>query len=96
LTERRRDPPPLRTNDKRTVAVGSVAWLVLLIALAVRHDAVRRAGLLWWFPMCDSGMALGLLGLLYLKVRPAQLTRRQAQRDAESADADADAESRER
>ncbi|MEP7054081.1 MAG: DUF2530 domain-containing protein [Actinomycetota bacterium] len=83
LVERHRDPPPLRTNDKRTMATGTALWLVLLVGLAVRHEAVRRAGLLWWYPMCASGIVLGLIGLLYLKVRPAQLARRQARRDAE-------------
>jgi hypothetical protein len=86
LTERRRDPPPLHTNDMRTVAVGTALWLVLLAGLAVWHDHVRRAGLLWWYPLSASGIVLGLLGLLYLRVRPAQLARRQAKRDAERAD----------
>ena len=86
MTERRRDPPALRTSSKRTIAVGTGGWVILLIGLAVKHDAVRRAGLLWWYPMAACGIVLGLLGLLYLKVRPAQLARRQAASDAEQAE----------
>ncbi|MEO6712578.1 MAG: hypothetical protein ABIM89_04010 [Mycobacteriales bacterium] len=83
MTERRRDPPPLRTNDMRTVAVGTALWLGVLLGLVLRHDSVERAGLLWWYAMCACGIALGLLGVVYLKVRPAQLERKQRRRDEE-------------
>ena len=79
-----RDAPPLRTDDRRIVAVGTGLWLLTLIGLAVMFDEVRDAGLLWWIPMSACGVAWGLLGLLYLRIRPAQLARREAKRDAES------------
>jgi hypothetical protein len=63
MRERHPEPAPLRTNDVRTVAVGTALWLVLLLGLAIFHDAVRRNGLLWWYPMCLCGIALGGIGL---------------------------------
>ena len=84
MTQQRREPPELRTNDKRTVAVGTGLWVVLLIGLAARHNDVRRAGLLWWYPMALCGIGLGLFGLFYLKVRPAQLARKQLERDRDA------------
>lgn len=86
MTERRRDPPPLRTDDRKTVAVGTALWVGLLIGLTIFRDDVREAGLTWWFAMCACGIALGLFGLVYLKVRPAQLARKQQTRDAERAE----------
>ncbi|MDQ1709880.1 MAG: hypothetical protein QOG49_1265 [Frankiaceae bacterium] len=80
MPELRRDPPPLRTNDAKTVAVGTALWLVVLVGLAVGHDRVRRDER-WWYAACACGIALGLLGLLYLRIRPAQLARKQKARD---------------
>lgn len=81
MAERRRDPPPLRTNDMLTIASGTAMWLVVLIGLVIWHDAVERAGLVWWYAMCAGGIVLGLFGLLYLRIRPAQLERKQRRRD---------------
>lgn len=82
----RREPPPLRTKDSRIVAVGTALWVVLLAGLLLRYDDVRGAGLLWWIPMSACGVLWGLLGLVYLRVRPAQLARRESQRAAERTD----------
>lgn len=82
MTIRRHDPPPLRTDDRRIIAVGTAVWIAVLVGLLIWRGDVRRAGLLWWFPMCLCGVAFGLLGLVYLRVRPGQLARRQARHDA--------------
>jgi uncharacterized membrane protein len=71
VRQRHPEPEPLRTNDVQTVTVGTALWLVLLIGLAVFHDAVRRNGLLWWYAMCLCGLALGGIGLFSTRRRAA-------------------------
>ena len=69
MAERRPDPEPLHTNDTLTVTVGTALWALLLVGLLVFHDAVRRGGLLWWYPMCLCGLALGAIGLVSTRRR---------------------------
>lgn len=67
--ERRRpDPPPLRTDDRKTVLVGTAVWAVLLVVTLVgRDDLGGDRG--WWPWSCAAGVALGLVGLVYLHRR---------------------------
>jgi hypothetical protein len=69
-SERRPDPPPLRTDDRRTVTVGIAVWAVLGVAAVIFHDRLAGAGYGWavWTP--PAGIVLGLLGLLYIRDRP--------------------------
>jgi len=63
MADGRRDPPPMQTNDVRTVTVGTIAWVVFLIVLIPLRSRLEREGLLWWYPMALCGIGLGLLGL---------------------------------
>lgn len=67
---RRPDPPPLRTDERRVVAVVMAAWALAGIVLAVgfrgelaRHDAS------WWLWTTGVGFALGGYGLYYYRRR---------------------------
>lgn len=67
--ERRPDPEPLRTDDRRAVLVGTGTWAVLLVVAVVVRDDLRADGHGWWLWVCVAGIALGLVGLLYLHRR---------------------------
>lgn len=75
---RKPDPPPLRTDDVRTVAVGTVLWAVALVALLPFWSRLEDAGRLWWVGACASGFALGLVGLAYTRRRAAAIARDEA------------------
>jgi hypothetical protein len=59
----------MQTNDVLAVAVGTVLWAVFLVGLLPFQGALRRNGLLWWYPMAICGIALGLLGLYVTRRR---------------------------
>jgi hypothetical protein len=69
-SERRPDPPPLRTNDRLAVAIGMAVWAVLGVAALVLHGRLDDAGYGWlvWTP--PAGIALGAFGLWYIRDRP--------------------------
>ena len=78
LEGRRPDPPPLETDDVRTVAVGTAAWALALAVLLVLRltDATRVEG--WWLAMCACGAVLGALGVWYCRRRQAAIERDKA------------------
>ena len=78
LQGRRPDPPPLETDDARTVAVGTALWLVGLVVLVVLRltDATRVEG--WWIAMCAYGAVLGLAGVRYCQRRRTAIERDKA------------------
>ena len=75
---RRPDPPPLETDDVRTVAVGAGAWLLGLVVLAVLDatDATRVET--WWLVMCAWGALLGVVGVHYCRKRHLAIERDKA------------------
>jgi len=66
--ERKPDPPPLATDDVRTVWVGTSLWAVALVVFAVLQewDAV-------W--TCAAGLGLGFVGVAYMRRRAAAIAR---------------------
>jgi predicted lysophospholipase L1 biosynthesis ABC-type transport system permease subunit len=72
---RRPDPPPLETDDARTVALGAAAWAVALVVLLVLRltDSTRVEG--WWLAMCGYGLALGVVGTWHCRRRQAAIAR---------------------
>jgi len=60
---RRPDPEPMHTDDRRTVLVGIVVWLVAGLALIPYAGRLFDSGRGWWFLTCATGVALGLYGL---------------------------------
>lgn len=76
--DKRPDPPPLETDDVRTVALGTAAWAVALVVLGVlrlaRGDEIHT----WWLEMCACGALLGLAGVRYCRRRRAAIERDRA------------------
>ncbi|GAA4211816.1 DUF2530 domain-containing protein [Microbispora amethystogenes] len=69
MSERRPDPPPLRTRDTLTILTGTVLWAVaLVVVLVVVRPADTR--LVW---TCVAGVGLGLFGLLFVRRRDARV-----------------------
>ncbi len=83
---RRPDPPPLKTNDVRTVAVGTAAFALTFLALLPFYGRLEDDGRLWLYWMCVCGMALGGVGAYYCKRRERAIAR-DAALDAAALDA---------
>lgn len=64
---RRADPPPLPTDDVRTVAVGTAVWVVALVVVALLRGDIEDATR--WAATCATGAGLGLLGIAFLRRR---------------------------
>lgn len=64
-SERRPDPTPVATDDRKAVLVGIALWLVALVAAFVvpAVSEVDAAGT--WFTTCLVGLTLGAVGLIY-------------------------------
>jgi hypothetical protein len=65
-SERRPDPAPVATDDRKPMAVGLGLWIIASIVVLI---ALGAAGIsadptpLW---ACVAGVGLGLLGLVYV------------------------------
>jgi fatty acid desaturase len=68
-SERRPDPAPVQTDDRRAVLAGLVLWLVALVVLLLLAGELVARGLFWWLWTVVVGLALGIVGLIYLGVR---------------------------
>ena len=64
-SERRPDPIPVETDDRTAVLVGATGWLVALGVLLVFFEPLIQNGQRWLIWTCVTGVALGLLGLVY-------------------------------
>ena len=70
-SERRPDPTPVETDDRKAVLVGSVLWVVVFMVVLVVPLSWGDSG--WWLTTCAIGILLGAAGLIYT-------TRRQRRR----------------
>jgi hypothetical protein len=64
-SERRPDPAPVKTDDRKAVLVGIVLWIIALAILLVFLTPLTAAGQGWWLWTCVAGLALGVIGILY-------------------------------
>ena len=75
LAGRRPDPPPLATDDVRTVAIGTWLWTLALAVLLVLRAADVTWVEDWWLLMCLAGAVLGGMGVAYCRRRRAAIVR---------------------
>ena len=80
-SERRPDPAPARADARKAVLVGTVAWLVALVASLVFRARLEAAGLGWLLWAAVTGLALGVVGLVVVQL----IRRRAARQEAGSA-----------
>ncbi|TYL54455.1 DUF2530 domain-containing protein [Agromyces mariniharenae] len=80
-SERRPDPAPARADARKAVLVGTVAWLVALVASLVFRAQLEAAGLGWLLWAAVTGLALGVIGLVVVQL----IRRRAARQEAGSA-----------
>ncbi|GIT80380.1 hypothetical protein LLS1_20490 [Leifsonia sp. LS1] len=60
--ERRPDPVPVKTDDRRAVLVGLALWVLALVVVLIAGP-----GGVWTWTVV-VGLALGVLGMVYLTV----------------------------
>jgi membrane associated rhomboid family serine protease len=58
------------------VAIGTVVWLVALVALVVMRPTLDENGTEWWIGVAAVGAVSGLLGLVFLRWRKGRARRR--------------------
>ena len=68
-SERRPDPVPAETDDRKAVFVGLGLWVVALVVVLVFGRQLTDAGDGWWLWTIAIGLVLGLVGLVYLSVK---------------------------
>jgi fatty acid desaturase len=64
-SERRLDPEPVKTDDRKAILVGLVLWLIALGGLLVMLPMLIDTDNVWWLWTCVVGLGFGLVGLLY-------------------------------
>jgi Flp pilus assembly protein TadB len=78
------DVEPLDVDGVRTVAVGSVAWIVAFVAMLPFIGTLRDHDRLSWLWICIAGFGLGLIGLEYCRRRRNLLTAEPGRRRTEA------------
>lgn len=64
-SERRPDPAPVPTDDRKVILVGIVLWLIALGVMLVVLSAVVEAGRVGWLWTTLVGIGLGLVLLVF-------------------------------
>lgn len=62
-SERRPDPAPVATDDRKVVLVGLAGWILALGILLLLLPQLQESGLVWvlWTVVCGLGLGLVLL-----------------------------------
>jgi hypothetical protein len=63
--ERRPDPEPVKSDDRKAVLVGLVLWLLALAGLVLFLTPVLASGHGWWLWTGLCGLGLGLVLLVF-------------------------------
>ena len=69
-SERRPDPVPVKTDDRRPILVGLAAWVIAIIAVVLFLTQLSGSGNSALLSTCVVGIVLGLAGLIYAAKRP--------------------------
>jgi uncharacterized protein DUF2530 len=78
------DVDPLDVDGIRTVAVGSILFLVAFLLLLPFYGRLEEDGKTWWLWTCLAGFGLGVIGWDYCRRRKR---RRQQRENADAHDA---------
>jgi hypothetical protein len=62
-TDRRPDPTPVKTDDRKPLIVGLIAWAIVLVVLLALGATSSTSS--WWVTTCIVALALGLIALGY-------------------------------
>jgi Na+/melibiose symporter-like transporter len=71
-SERRPSPAPVKTDDRKVLLVGIALWIAALAVMLVLLQPIIEAGAIWMLWTCVAGLALGVVGLLSLLVKPSK------------------------
>lgn len=68
-SERRPDPAPVKTDDRKVVLVGLVLWVIALGGMLLFLGQLEESGLVWllWTVVCGLGLGLVLLVVIARK-----------------------------
>lgn len=72
---------PLDVDGMRTVAVGTVLWLLGFVLLLPFSGRLADSDRLWWLWTCVAGFGLGILGWDYCRRRRRHRQQREQQAD---------------
>jgi cyanate permease len=68
-SERRPDPAPVKTDDRKVVLVGLVLWLLALGGLLLFLAPLLASDRSWWLWTVLIGFGIGLVLLVYVHRR---------------------------
>jgi FtsH-binding integral membrane protein len=68
-SERRPDPAPVKTDDRKVVLVGLVLWIIALGVMLILLPQLQASGLVWLLWTVVVGFGLGLVLLVYTSKR---------------------------
>ena len=71
-SERRPDPAPVKTDDRKVVLVGLVLWIIALGVMLILLRQLEESGRVWVLWTVVVGFGLGLNQLVYTTRRHAQ------------------------
>jgi fatty acid desaturase len=64
-SERRPDPQPVQSDDRKAILAGLVLWLVALVGLLLFLTPLLEGGHGWWLWTVVIGLGLGLILLVF-------------------------------
>jgi uncharacterized iron-regulated membrane protein len=64
-SERRPDPTPVATDDRKPMIVGIIAWVIALGGVLLAGPVFGMSLPTLWLWTCVAGLVFGALGLLY-------------------------------
>lgn len=81
-THRVAEVEPMDVDGVRTMAVGTILWLVAAVALLPFIGTLEEQGRTWWFWATIAGFGLGCIGIEYCRRRRNALRMRPGRRAA--------------